>query len=626
MMKFSDFGFQENPFSITPDPRYLYLSRGHEESLAHLIYGTGPNGGFVLLTGEVGTGKTLLIRSLLAQQLGEVDIALVLNPRLSRREFIATIIDELGIHYEGHPYSLKEMTDALTRHLLKTHSEGRHTVLVVDEAQNLSPRVLEQVRLLTNLETTRHKLLRIILVGQPELLQMLARKEMRQVDQRITARYHLSPLERAETARYITHRLAVAGIREDLFTPAAMRLIHRLSGGVPRRINTLCERTLLAIFSRGRQRAGVTLVWQAAREVKGKKAAPSLRRWVLPGLLLAGLVGLVGYLQWPDSREGVDAVDAEVADASALMSEAQTPVSLQTAESVKLSLPEASSVMQAVQEPPPPAPAAAPAAEAAPEPESAPESDPVAAAPVQADASPPEDPIPEAAEHRFDPERLFTESQAMERLYRPLFSLWGESYQPDSPLTPCMQAPLKGLRCLREQGSWRQIEALDRPLLLRLVREKQSRLLLVKLKQNDLLVVDDGVGEALIELAELEPYWQGEYVLLWRPPQGVALIGEGSAGEAVTWLRRQLQRFDQQPLTPVVGLDRFDPALKRRLQAFQRTRGLLEDGVAGQQTLIYLNNLAPAPGTPRLMVETGEGGDVADTGGPEEGGASAPAG
>lgn len=588
-MKFTDFGFKENPFSITPDPRYLYLSRGHEESLAHLIYGTGPNGGFVLLTGEVGTGKTLLIRSLLAQQLADVDLALILNPRLSRREFLASICDELGIRYEGPPYSLKELFDRLSRHLLKTHSAGRHTVLVVDEAQNLNPRVLEQVRLLTNLETTRHKLLRIILVGQPELQQILARPELRQVDQRITARYHLSPLDRQETTRYISHRLAVAGIREDLFTPAAVGLIHRVTRGVPRRINTVCERALLAIFAHGRNRAGFGLVWRAVREVKGRGAVFNRWRWSLAGLTLLLLAaGLYGYYG-PDH----------------LMEEGDESPAPEAVEPGPSPVPEPMAGVD---------PSAGPAPESTPpEPQDtgvgAALGDPlpIQAAPGESPESPPPEEAPLYSLEEFDPATLFADPLSMGTLYQALFGLWDTSYNPESPLSPCMQAPERGLRCLRGRGDWSRLLEIDRPMILRLKQGKVHRHLLLKLVDGEHLVVDTGTKEALVTHSRLASYWDGEFVLLWRPYGGTAVIGEGSTGVPVTWLRRRLQRADGKTSPSRKGPDQFDKALQARLRAFQHSRGLEEDGVAGQETLIYLNNLSLPPGTPTLRPAQGGG-------------------
>ena len=224
----SFFGLNEKPFSITPDPRYLFLSERHGEALAHLVYGVTESGGFIQLTGEVGTGKTTLVRSLLLNRMPDnADVAVVLNPQLSVVEFLATICEELHIEVRHNKGSVKALTDALNRHLLTAHAGGRRTILVVDEAQNLAPAVLEQVRLLTNLETAKQKLLQIILIGQPELRELLARNDLRQLAQRITARYHLEPLSKEETATYIEHRLKVAGALGEVFNEGAKKEIYR---------------------------------------------------------------------------------------------------------------------------------------------------------------------------------------------------------------------------------------------------------------------------------------------------------------------------------------------------------------------------------------------------------------
>jgi general secretion pathway protein A len=577
-MKFSDFGFEENPFAITPDPRYLYLSRGHEESLAHLIYGTGPNGGFVLLTGEVGTGKTLLLRSLLAQHLDNVDIALVLNPRLSRREFIATICDELGIEYAGPPYSLKILIDTLTKHLLKTHAEGKHTVLVVDEAQNLNPRVLEQIRLLTNLETSRHKLLRIILVGQPELLHLLARKEMRQVDQRITARYHLLPLNAQESGRYIAHRLAVADIREDLFSPMALRLIHHFSGGIPRIINAICERALLAIYTSGRQQVGIRLVWRAAREVKGRR--PGKQRWLWGSALLIPLLGVLGFL-YSQTDLDVTVEPGQVKDLTETAIPERSEVVDERLKVAAPTLPEEKADRGEIPALPPQA-----------------ESDPQAIDSPQ--ASP--DPMPsESTEVDFKLAQLFNQPQNRMDLYQTLLGLWGEAKQLQANSPPCLQVREHGLRCLISTMDWENLLGMNRPLLLQLKQDDQRRLLLLKHVDGDWLLVDSGSQAGVITHSQLMRYWNGGYVMLWRPLAEIALIGAGSSGSAVTWLRKRLQYVDGIKPAEKKGLDRFDTELGERLKAFQQQQGLLTDGVAGQQTMIYLNNLAIPAGTPTLV-------------------------
>jgi general secretion pathway protein A len=582
-MKFSDFGFEENPFAITPDPRYLFLSRGHEESLAHLIYGAGPNGGFVLLTGEVGTGKTLLLRSLLAQQLNNVEVALILNPRLSRREFLASICDELGVSYKGPPYSLKHLSDVLSRQLLKIHSAGKHTVLVVDEAQNLSPRVLEQVRLLTNLETSRHKLLRIILVGQPELLQMLSRKELRQVDQRITARYHLSPLTQQETSAYINHRLAVAGVREDLFTPLAVRLLHHYSRGIPRLINTLCERTLLAVYTSGKERINGRLVWRAAWEVRGQRPPKRPVKWkkrlgVGVTLLLALAVG--GWF-WFVQNPGV------VEEALDLGSESQARQQPTPVPTTSPSDPTGKSET-----------IAAPRVPGEIEKRPAPVSD---STPADGQDS------PETTPEEIDLQQLFTRPQNTFAIYQLLFQEWDSSVKLKISVPPCLQAPDYGLRCLKEDADWSTLLRLNRPLLIRLKQGSQERLLVLTHVDRGWLLVDTGEAQGVVRLKQLKPYWQGGFVMLWKPHADLALIGNGSTGEAVTWLRQRLHLADGIAVAKVEGLDRFDSALKARLKEFQQQNGLHADGVAGQRTQIYLNNLALPDGTPTLHAGPAQG-------------------
>jgi general secretion pathway protein A len=291
------FGLAEKPFSITPDPRYLFLSGRHAEALAHLVYGIDEAGGFIQLTGEVGTGKTTIIRSLLARQHDKAAIALILNPRMGAAEFMLTLCEELGIGVpDSAETSVKELIDILNRFLLKAHGEGRRVVLVVDEAQTLAPELLEQVRLLTNLETETQKLLQIILIGQPELRDMLARNDLRQLAQRITGRYHLDPLSRDEAAAYIKHRLRVAGATTDLFNNSALRELYRVSGGVPRLLNIIADRALLGAYSEDRHVVNAAMVRRAAGEVSGQRVVPVWLPWGLGAaslVLLAGVVTLV---------------------------------------------------------------------------------------------------------------------------------------------------------------------------------------------------------------------------------------------------------------------------------------------------------------------------------------------
>ncbi|OUS32007.1 hypothetical protein A9Q98_02310 [Thalassotalea sp. 42_200_T64] len=263
------FSLTDIPFSIAPNPRYLFMSSRHKEALAHLTYGLGDAGGFVLLTGEVGTGKTTVSKCLLEQLPDNTQAAFILNPTLSAKELLATVCDELHIDYVAEQTSLKVLTDLILRHLLDNYSQGKNTLLIIDEAQHLQAEVLEQLRLLTNLETHTKKLLQVILIGQPELQELLKRRDLRQLAQRITARYHLLPLNKAEVKLYIEHRLSIAGCQRQLFSKAAIALIHKLSGGVPRLINLLCDRSLLGAYSKEKTQVDNRIVCQSAEETLG---------------------------------------------------------------------------------------------------------------------------------------------------------------------------------------------------------------------------------------------------------------------------------------------------------------------------------------------------------------------
>lgn len=293
------FGFRELPFSIAPDPRYLYMSEQHRDALAHLLYGINSDGAFILLTGEVGTGKTTVCRCLLEQMPPDCDIAFILNPKMTTLELLAAVCDEFRIACPAGTASLKVFVDAINAFLLEAHARGRRAVLILEEAQNLSPDLLEQIRLLTNLETNQRKLLQIIMLGQPELREMLARDELRQLSQRITARYHLGPLALQEVPPYISHRLAVAGVRGKLFPEATIKKIFSLSKGIPRLINLICDRALLGTYAQGREEVDLPTLVKASREVFGNAPAASRggRFWDrLPHTLLPVTLGAVAVV------------------------------------------------------------------------------------------------------------------------------------------------------------------------------------------------------------------------------------------------------------------------------------------------------------------------------------------
>jgi len=335
-MYLDHFGLTAPPFSIAPDPRFLFLSQRHQEALAHLLYGISGDGGFVLLTGEVGSGKTTICRCLLEQIPEHCDVAYIFNPRLTVEELLATVCSEIGIDCPAGTSSIKVFIDHINAHLLRAHASGRHTVLIIDEAQNLSAEVLEQMRLLTNLETNEKKLLQIILIGQPELGDLLARHELRQLNQRVVARYHLDPLSQGEIAAYVGHRLEISGGKGQLIPDALMHRLYRLSGGVPRLINVLCDRALLGAYAQGKERVDRATLDQAAREVLHQ---PPASRWaprpltLVAAALLAALA-LGALLPWsaaPPAQSSPKAPAAVTNPPASVLPDGDTGVALKAA-------------------------------------------------------------------------------------------------------------------------------------------------------------------------------------------------------------------------------------------------------------------------------------------------------
>ncbi len=311
------YGLSEPPFSITPDPRFVFLSERHRDALAHLLYGVGQggSGGFIQLTGEVGTGKTTLSRLLLEQLPENTRVALVLNPRLSPIELLETIAEELKLSVREARGSIKALVDLLNHYLLDAYAQGLRVVLILDEAQNLSTEALEQVRLLTNLETPTQKLLQIILLGQPELRAKLALPELRQLSQRVTARYHLTPLDETETESYVRHRIGVAGGKRFPFSRLSLRALHRASGGVPRLINIIAERALLAGYVSDELQIGEALLEHAADEVLNRPQRRVRLAWVVGAALVLAALAVFAWRSWPQPPAPIVVAAVEPASA-----------------------------------------------------------------------------------------------------------------------------------------------------------------------------------------------------------------------------------------------------------------------------------------------------------------------
>jgi general secretion pathway protein A len=571
-MYIAHFGLADPPFSLTPDPRFVYMSEGHREALAHLLYGIEQGAGFVQITGDVGTGKTTVCRCLLEQVPAGVDVALILNPRLTSAELLSALCDELRVAYPAGVTSLKTLVDVLYRYLLEAHERGRRTVLIVDEAQNLDPDVLEQLRLLTNLETTRNKLLQVVLIGQPELVTLLDRPALRQVAQRVTVRYHLRPFSARDTRAYVMHRLRVAGRRKPVFTERALRSVHRASGGVPRLVNVICDRALLGAYAREREDVDVGTVRRAVREVRGsarRRGLGRLWRWSAAAVAVAA-VASGGVLLTPQSLAPLAPARAEHGQRS--VAQGPPPATTDVA----------------------PAPGAAPAETMLAASTAAPPAPVSGDAPSAAIASSPGAPEPKLAQLLRDGSLRANKQEAFTGLLR----RWGLEYNGG---LACQQALTARLRCLFRIGTWERLRSFDMPAVIELTLPAGGkRYALLAALGEEMATLDFGGRQTVLPLRAIDEFWDGSFVLLWAPPVSVLPMLPGQRGRDVQWLRARLDEIDGRG-TAAPG-DVFDSELLTRVKAFQQRERLAADGVVGEETLARLVAMRTDPHLPRLAV------------------------
>lgn len=573
------------------------MSERHREALAHLLYGLDAGGGFVLLTGEVGAGKTTVCRCFLEQIPEHCNVAYIFNPKLTVGELLRSICDEFGVpHKPNVPgvETVKDYIDPLNASLLAAHASGRNTVLIIDEAQNLEADVLEQLRLLTNLETNERKLLQIILIGQPELRTMVARPSLEQLAQRVIARFHLDALTPQETQQYIAHRLAVAGLRGPMpFSRRALRRVHVLSRGIPRRINLLCDRALLGAYAAGQHGVSKAIVERAAREVFGThvpQRSPSvgpLSRWAMGGLGLVAGAAMVAAAGWmagirpgPKGLGTAQTVNqganhgAVAAIGAAPGAQAKPPLASPPAQSAS---------------------AASAPGTAVPVPTKA--SQPVAAATSSGASSAEASPEPASGLQQF----LQAQSPGDASAWQALASVWGVALPEGADA--CAALTRDGLRCYRNRrAGLNLIRQMDRPTLLMLSPSAQSEAtvpVVLRGLDEDVATLQSGGRTLHVPVADLAQVWRGDMITLWRAPPGMPDKGEITDSAAGTaWLDARLA--SKAAGGAGVSARAVTPALRQaRIHRFQLAQGVTPDGRAGPVTLMLLNR-ATGVKEPRL--------------------------
>jgi len=554
------FSLKGQPFSISPDPDFLFLSNRHQEAIAHLQYGVQGNGGFVLLTGEVGTGKTTVCRKLLQEIGATTDIAFILNPALTEIELLATICDEFKIDYEKDKVSLKLLFDSLTAWMMNNHHQGRSAIVLIDEAQHLSFSVLEQLRLLTNIESNNKKPLQVILIGQTELQQKLKQSELRQLAQRISARYHLLPLTEQESVYYIQHRLNVAGASFPIFERQALREVFKRSQGVPRLINLLCDRSLLCAYTQNTLKVTASMVKKASDEIEISPNQTLFNStfkssWRLVALILLAVLTAFQAPQLLNRLKEANAQPLELSAPTAALSESPAELIL-----------------------PPPE----------------------QAAPIELE-QPSEVLIVQENEYPnwFDDyESLDISNATFENALFNLYAVWG--YQSDPETVNCEQGQSVLLSCYSANTSLKKLKQLNYPGVVKLERDNLESLhaVLYAINGSYQLLIDGQV----IEVSEtwFNEYWSGELTVLWQAPFELqANLKFGQQSEKIAWLVTQLNQLQGMPAE---SKNRFDLPLLQQVMSFQLENGLKDDGIVGGQTLMPLMQMVN-PQLPRLQQE-----------------------
>lgn len=582
------FGLSDLPFRLTPDPRYLFMSAKHREAFAHLVYGISEGSGFVAITGEVGAGKTTLIRTLLAQHAQDVTVASIVNPVLTSTELLQTINAELEL--PSRSTSRKELTEDLAAFLKSNRAAGRRTVIIVDEAQNLDPVVLEQLRLLTNLETATEKLLQVVLVGQPELHGILSRHDLRQLNQRVTERWHLDKLDHDEAVEYVRHRLRIAGAQTDLVEPKALDLVYRFTDGVPRLINILCHRAMLVAYTRSRGRVGTDEVAAAARELgytpQVVASGGGLGQRLLLGTLATAAVSGVAYLLFSSMgddggrRPFAAATPATTAPATATLATATpSPATPATA----------------------PAPTPAPPQPAPVAPEAAPSSA-VQPAPVAA-------PGPQTDTSTLSTLAARDVYEGAVADYSSLLSLWGAPVVGEADLAAGSLnlqdiAGSRGLRYFAVEVNDALLSVLDLPAIVEMTPEPDGDVRYVLLRTMDRTANTAELTDGLsISLGGFNAAWNGRVHLVFRDPEGLRYdLAPGSGGPAVSKLQAMLATvgvFDAPPN------GQYDALTENAVRQFQEAHHVTIDGVTGPITQILLYNSLGSVARPTLAPEPG---------------------